>query len=78
MSARIERRAYGPSATEAEHQEILSRVELIETRIVRVRELPVQTEYTVHLMFDQMEALVEGQGQYGQVLDLRSCRGHLA
>jgi hypothetical protein len=70
----VERREYGPECTPVEQAAIKSRVEVLENGIIRYRELPMQTPFSVDLMHDRMEELVAGWERFGQVVDLTCCR----
>ena len=45
-------RAYGPGATREESEAIADRVSIVGERVLLIHELPVQTPFSVDLMFD--------------------------
>ena len=50
-------RTYGPESTRDESAAIADRVSLIGERVLLMREIPIQSPFSVTLMFDRLEAL---------------------
>ena len=63
-------RAYGPESTRDESAAIAGRVSSIGERVLLMREMPVQSPFSVTLMFDRLEALAGGWEQFTYVVDL--------
>lgn len=63
-------RAYGPESTRDESAAIADRVSLIGERALLMREMPVQSPFSVTLMFDRLEALAGDWEQFTYVVDL--------
>ena len=62
--------AYGPDATDEEREAIASRVSVVGERVLLLRELPHQSAFSIHLMFDRVEALARGWEEFAYVADL--------
>jgi hypothetical protein len=63
-------RAYGPGSTPEERAAIEARVQILEDRILLLHEIPIQTSFSVNLMFDRFDALAKDWDRFGYVLDL--------
>jgi len=63
-------RAYGPESTRDESAAIAARVSLIGDRVLLMRELPIQSPFSVTVMFDRLEALTADWERFGYVVDL--------
>jgi len=61
---------YGPEATREERDTIEERVSLIGERVLLMREIPVQSPFSVTLMFDRLEAIAEDWDRFAYVVDL--------
>ena len=66
----IEARPYGPETAPAERQELRERVWRLEEGLFMILEVPVQTPYTLDLMFDRLEELATGLDRFAYVTDL--------
>ena len=66
----IEARPYGPDAAPAEQLELRERVFQLEDRLFMILEVPVQTAYTVDVMFDRLEELAVGLDRFAYIADL--------
>ena len=62
--------AYGPGATREESEAIADRVSIVGERILVIHELPVQTPFSVDLMFDRIERLARAWDRFAYVVDL--------
>jgi len=67
-------RAYGPESTPQESEAIADRVSVIDDRLVLIRELPVQSAFSVNLMFDRLDALTRDWDRFAYVVDLIEAR----
>ena len=63
-------RAYGSESTRDERAAIAERVSLIGERVLLMREMPIQSPFSVTLMFDRLEALTADWDRFGYVVDL--------
>ena len=70
----LELHAYGPESTREESEAIAGRVSVIDDRILLLQELPIQSPFSVNLMFDQMEHLARDWGQFAYVVDLTEAK----
>ena len=66
----LAQRAYGPESTREESTAISDRVSVIGERLLLMQEIPVQSPFSVTLMFDRLEALTEGWERFAYVADL--------
>src|SRR5215471_19446827 len=67
-------REYGPESSPEEQQAIADRVSVVEARVLLVRELPIQSPFTVQLMFDRIEALSQDWDRFAYVVDLTDAK----
>ena len=58
----LEQRAYGPDSTREESDAIADRVSRIDERVLLMREMPVQSSFSINLMFDRLEGLASRLG----------------
>ena len=70
----LELRAYGPESTREESEAIAGRVSVIDEGILLLHELPIQSPFSVNLMFDQMEHLARDWGRFAYVVDLTEAK----
>jgi signal transduction histidine kinase len=70
----IESRAYGPSSSPEEVAAIRSRVSWVADGVILLHEIPVQTPFSVGVMFDQLESLVASYDRIHYVADLTDAR----
>lgn len=70
----IESRPYGPDCTQAERDALLQRVEIIAPRVIRYREIPVQSVFSVELMLAHMDQLSRPWPTFVELLDLSLVR----
>ena len=66
--------AYGPGATREESEAIADRVSIVGERILLLHELPVQSPFSLNLMFDRMERLAHAWDRFVYVVDLTEAR----
>ena len=66
----IEARPYGADTSPAERSELRGRVSRIDDRLFMMVEVPVQTPFTLDLLFDQLEELAAGLDRFAYVVDL--------
>jgi hypothetical protein len=66
--------AYGPGATREESEAIADRVSIIGERILLIYELPVQSPFSVDLIFDRMEQLARAWDRFAYVVDLTEAK----
>ena len=62
--------AYGPESTGDESTAISDRVSVIGERLLLLQEIPVQSPFSVTLMFNRLEALAGGWERFAYVVDL--------
>jgi hypothetical protein len=80
MRARIDRsesllpREYGPESTPEERQAIANRVSLVGARILLIREMPIQSPFSVHLMYDRIEKLSQDWDRFAYIVDLTEAK----
>jgi hypothetical protein len=70
----LEQRAYGPESTREESEAIADRVSSIDERVLLMREVPVQSPFSINLMFDRLESLARGWDRFAYVVDLSEAR----
>jgi hypothetical protein len=66
----LTQRPYGPESTREERDAIEARVSLIGERVLLMREIPVQSPFSVTLMFDRLETMVQNWDRFAYVVDL--------
>lgn len=66
--------AYGPGATREESEAIADRVSVAGERILVIHELPVQSPFSVNLMFDRMEQFARTWDRFAYVVDLTEAK----
>ena len=66
----LTQRPYGPESTREERDTIEERVSLIGERVLLMREIPVQSPFSVTLMFDRLETIVRDWDRFAYVVDL--------
>src|SRR3954468_11875826 len=66
----IEARPYGLDASPSERDELRARVWRIEDRLFILVEVPVQTPFTLDVLFDRLEELAAGLDRFAYVVDL--------
>jgi hypothetical protein len=67
-------REYGPESTPEEQHTIADRVSVVAARVLLMRELPIQSPFTVQLMFDRIEALSQDWDRFAYVVDLTDAK----
>jgi hypothetical protein len=70
----LEQRAYGPDSTGEERDAIADRVSRLDERVLLLREMPVQSRFSIDLMFDRLEALAHDWDRFSYVVDLSDAR----
>ena len=66
--------AYGPGATREESEAIADRVSIVDERVLLIYELPVQSPFSVDLMFDRIERLARAWDRFVYVVDLTAAK----
>jgi len=66
----IEARPYGSDASPSERSELRERVWRIDDRLFMLVEVPVQTPFTLDVMFDRLEELTAGLDRFAYIVDL--------
>jgi hypothetical protein len=66
----LTQRSYGPESSREEHDAIEERVSLVGERILLMREIPVQSPFSVTLMFDRLDTMVHDWDRFAYVVDL--------
>jgi len=66
--------AYGPGATREESEAIADRVSVVDERVLLLYELPVQSPFSVNLMFDRVERLARTWDRFTYVVDLTEAK----
>lgn len=70
----LELHAYGPESTREEREAIAGRVSVVDDGILLLHELPIQSPFSVNLMFDQMEHLARDWDRFAYVVDLTEAK----
>jgi hypothetical protein len=70
----LEEHPYGPESTREEREAIADRVSVVDDRILLIHEVPVQSPFSVRLMFDRFQALAQGWDRFAYVVDLTEAR----
>ena len=70
----LELHAYGPESTPEECEAIAGRVSVVDEGILLLYELPIQSPFSVNLMFDQMEYLARDWDRFAYVVDLTEAK----
>jgi hypothetical protein len=66
--------AYGPGATREETEAIADRVSIVDERVLLMYELPVQSPFSVNLMFDRVERFGRAWDRFAYVVDLTEAK----
>jgi hypothetical protein len=67
-------REYGPESTPEEQQAVADRVSVVEAGILLIRELPIQSPFSVQLMYDRIESLSQDWDRFAYVVDLTEAK----
>ena len=70
----IESRPYGPDAAAEEIEALRARVRKVEDRLFVYDEVPIQSLFTLDLLFDRLEELAAGLDRFAYVVDLRGVK----
>ena len=70
----IESRPYGADAAADEIEALRARVWKVEDRLFVYDEVPVQSLFTLDLLFDRLEELAAGLDRFAYVVDLRGVK----
>lgn len=70
----LEQRPYGPDSTREERDAIADRVSRLEEHVLLMREMPVQSPFSITLMFDRLEGLARDWDRFAYVVDLTEAR----
>jgi hypothetical protein len=70
----LEQHPYGPEATCDEREAMANRVFTFDERLVFMHELPVQSPFSVNLMFDRIELLARNWDRFAYVVDLTEAK----
>ena len=73
-AATLSPREYGPESTPEERQAIADRVSVVDTGILLIREMPIQSPFSVHLMYDRIETLTQDWDRFAYVVDLTEAK----
>ena len=66
--------AYGPGATPEEIEAIADRVSIVGEQVLLLYELPMQSPFSVNLMFDRMEQFARTWNRFAYVVDLTEAK----
>jgi hypothetical protein len=66
----IEARPYGADASPSERTELQERVWRVEDRLFMMVEVPIQSPFTLDVLFDRLEELAAGLDRFAYVVDL--------
>ena len=67
-------RQYGPASTPEELAAMTDRVSVIGDRMLLLHELPVQSPFSINVMFDRVEEYARDWPRFGYVVDLTDAR----
>ena len=67
-------RVYGPESTPDEREVIADRVSVVDAGVLLMREIPVQSPFSVQLMYDRLETLSQDWDRFAYVVDLTEAR----
>jgi hypothetical protein len=70
----LEQRAYGPESTREETAAIEERVSIVDDAILLMHEMPVQSPFSVNVMFDRFETLARDWDRFAYVVDLTEAK----
>jgi len=70
----LAQRPYGPESTREEREAIAGRVFVVDDRILLMHEVPVQSPFSVKLMFDRFQALARDWDRFAYVVDLTEAK----
>ena len=70
----VEQRPYGPESTHEEREAIADRASVVDNRILLIHEIPVQSPFSVKLMFDRFQALAHDWDRFAYVVDLTEAK----
>ena len=72
MSIRsIETRPYGADTAAADREALRARVWKMEDSLYMYEEIPIQTTFSLDLLFDRLEELAAGDDRFAYIVDLR-------
>jgi hypothetical protein len=70
----VEARPPGPDASADERAELRKRIWKVEDRLFMMVEVPVQTPFTLDVIFDRLDELAAGLDRFAYVVDLSGVR----
>jgi hypothetical protein len=70
----LEQRPYGSESTREEREAIADRASVVDDRVLLIHELPVQSPFSVTIMFDRFRALAHGWDRFAYVVDLTEAK----
>jgi hypothetical protein len=70
----LEPRPYGPDDAPAELEALRARVWKLENQIYMFEEVPIQTTFSLDLLFDRLEELTAAEEQFAYIVDLRGVK----
>jgi hypothetical protein len=70
----LEQRTYGPESTREETTAIADRVSIVDDGILLLHEMPVQSPFSVNIMFDRFETLARDWNRFAYVVDLTEAK----
>ena len=74
LTVELEQRPYGPESTREECEAIADRVTVVDDRILLMHEVPVQSPFSVKLMFDRLQSLAQQWDRFAYVVDLTEAK----
>jgi hypothetical protein len=74
VTVELGQRGYGPESTPEERAAIEARVSVLEDHVLLLHELPIQSAFSVNLMFDRFDALAKDWDRFSYVIDLTEAR----
>jgi len=67
----IETRPYGADTAAADREALRARVWKMEDSLYMYEEIPIQTTFSLDLLFDRLEELAAGDDRFAYIVDLR-------
>ena len=73
-AAALSPRVYGPESTPDEREAITDRVSVVDAGVLLLREIAVQSPFSVQLMYDRLETLSQDWDRFAYVVDLTEAK----
>jgi len=70
----LQQRPYGPESSDAECKAIADRTSVVDEHVLLMHEIPVQSPFSVNLMFDRLEVLAREWDRFSYVADLTEAK----